>query len=634
MCGITGFVDFGFITNPDTIKRMVSSQHHRGPDFESHIIVNNEKAQIGLGHSRLAIIDLSSNANQPFAKRQFILVYNGEIYNFKEIKTELLSLGVEFSTDSDTEVIIEAFDKWGILSVNKFIGMFAFCLYNKDTENIYIFRDRLGVKPIYYYWNGNLFLFGSELKAIVEHEAFPKVVDHNAVNAFMQYGYVPGPMSIYESTFKLEPGHFINISLNNPEIQPQKYWDVKYFFELPILDLSYEEAKGEVKKLLKSACELRMVADVPVGIFLSGGYDSTAVTALLQSERTDKLKTYTIGFPDGVNEAPFAEQIARILGTEHTTYDCTFDEAKAIIPELPYYYDEPNADISCIPTILISKVVRKEVKVALSADGGDEAFAGYSGYIRNFELFRKVDNIPDSFDTFICSLLNIGGHIMPKSAYWIKGKLEFFTDVLSAGKNNRVSHFQNKIQQYPNYILDNLMLDRVNQINPSFNINLDKINDKYNSFLYLDTITSMKDLLIPKVDRASMSKSLEVREPLLDHRIFEFMAQVPFNFKSEGNRLKIMLKDIVHEYVESNIINRPKTGFDLPVYDWLRTDMMYLIEYYLGKEMITKTGIFDYNMVNQIIQDFKKSNFRYPTLIWRMITIQMWYEEWIFRKAN
>ena len=328
MCGITGFIDFNKQTSSEILTRMTTSLAHRGPDGDGIELLDVPHAQIGFGHRRLAILDLSDHGKQPMKFEHVWICFNGEIYNFNEIKADLAKLGHTFTGTSDTEMILHAYLEWGSTCVDRFIGMFAIVIYDMKTERVFCVRDRAGVKPFFYYWKDGLFMFASELKAFHEHPRFEKQIDPSAVAAFMQYGNVPTPHCIFRHCTKLLPGHSLTINLSNKQFSEQKYWDVYDAYNKPKLTLPYEEAQKETEKILQSAFEYRMVADVPVGVFLSGGFDSVCVTSLLQKDRTEKLKTYTIGVPDiGLNEAPYAKEIAEHLGTDHTEISCTTERS-------------------------------------------------------------------------------------------------------------------------------------------------------------------------------------------------------------------------------------------------------------------------------------------------------------------
>lgn len=408
MCGISGFVDLKKLSSDVILKLMTDSLYHRGPDGDDIEFLQANSYQIGLGHRRLSIIDLSETGKQPMKFEHLWITFNGEVYNYVEIKNELQNLNHQFVGHSDTEVILHAFAQWGISCIEKFIGMFAFVIYDTRSEDVYCLRDRAGIKPFFYYWKDGLFLFASELKAFHQHPHFKKEINLDAVAAFMQFGNVPTPHCIFNNCYKLKPGHYLKFSLLTSEISLHKYWDVYDAYNKPKLNLSFQEAKTETEKILKSAFDYRMVSDVPVGVFLSGGYDSACVTALLQKDRTDKLKTFTIGVPDiGLNEAPYAKDVAKHLGTEHFEYECTQKEALNLIDGLPYYYDEPFADSSAIPTTLVCMMAKKHVTVALSADAGDEIFAGYNRYDYMMKHGKKLNQLPKFVRKGMSGIMNI-----------------------------------------------------------------------------------------------------------------------------------------------------------------------------------------------------------------------------------
>lgn len=379
MCGIAGFVDFNARNSKEHLISMTDALMHRGPDASGYYFEQKPQFSIGLGHRRLSIIDLSPAGNQPmqFSNGRYWIIFNGEIYNFAEIKEKLVRLGHHFDTQSDTEVILHAYQEWGMEALEHFIGMFAFVLYDTHLETLICCRDRAGVKPFFYFWKDGVFLFGSELKAFIPNPFFKKEIEINAVGSFMQFGYIPAPHCIFKNCFKLLPAHYLQLNLKTREIETTKYWNVYDFYNRKKLKISVGDAVTETEKVLEKAFNYRMVADVPVGVFLSGGYDSTCLVALLQKNHSKKLKTYTIGFEDEkLNEAKYAREIANLFNTDHHEYYCTEKDALNVIPDLPYFFDEPFADNSAIPTILVSKMARQSVTVALSADAGDEIFGG------------------------------------------------------------------------------------------------------------------------------------------------------------------------------------------------------------------------------------------------------------------
>lgn len=629
MCGITGFIDFSKKQNHRTLEKMVQTLKHRGPNNNAAILYTDEFAFVGLGQTRLAIIDVSNDGNQPMEYKHFSIVFNGEIYNYKEIKKELIQLGHKFSSNSDTEVIIHAFEEWQIACVHKFIGMFAFVIYDKNNHNIYAFRDRAGVKPFFYYQKNGVFMFASELKAFHEHPSFEKKIDVNALHSYFDYGYVPSPHCIFEDTHKLDPGHFFELSLKKNELKVTEYWNSDSFYAMPKLTLDYTEAKSELKTLLKSAYNYRMVSDVPVGVFLSGGYDSTSVAAILQDTSTSKIKTFTIGFESGNNEAPYAKENAAYMGTEHHENYCTEKEAKGIIHDLPFYYDEPFGDSSAIPTTLVSQFAKKEVTVALSADGGDEVFCGYNSYLDLGKKMNSIKKIPTFLRPALKKSLKIGGEIIGDSKLALKHKLSSLSESLTDNDFNMALDIFHKSRQLPKHFKLKFIHQRVNELKSPFVIK-DKVHHSIMEMLMaVDYKTYLPNDILTKVDRATMSVSLEGREPLLDHRILEFAARLPLSYKFDGFTTKRILKDVTHDYIPKEMMDRPKTGFSLPISKWLREDLSYLIEEHLSEKSLAISGLFDEKYVAKQVKLFKEEKFHYVTFIWKLLMFQMWYKKWM-----
>ena len=636
MCGIAGFIDYQNSSSESVLRSATDILSHRGPDGSGYAFKQLDDCQIGLGHRRLSIIDLSNAASQPMFYKHFSIVFNGEIYNYAEIKTVLLQKGHQFETHSDTEVIIHAWEEWGGAMIDQFIGMFAFVIYDSLKKEVTCYRDRAGVKPFYYYWHEGLFLFSSELKSFHQHPRFKKVINKEAIHQYFQYGYIMAPLSIFEHTHKLIPGHYLQFSIEKKLLQINKYWDVFDAYNKPKLDISEAEAKSTLHELLISACNYRMVADVPVGVFLSGGYDSTAVTALIQSQQTEKLKTFTIGFhEEDHNEAVFAKEVASHLKTDHTEYYCTTKEAQDIIPTIPFYCDEPFGDSSIIPTTLVSQLARKQVTVALSADAGDEVFAGYPKYTQSVDFLRHMNRFPSLLRKSSSHILNF---IPDSLLIGITGnkavpiKKQRFVDLLQKNKLSS-DDLMNVLfsQVYTNKQLKGLLSEDVSQPDSFFTTghllrddlgSLDKI-------LAIDYKTYMVDDILCKVDRAGMSTSLEGREPLLDHRIVEFAAEIPEAYKVKGNSRKYLLKEIVHEYVPKQIMDRPKMGFSVPVAKWLKEDLKYYADEFMTETDFAKHGLFKQSGVNHIMNQFYKGDRNYNSLFWYLLMFQMWYKKWM-----
>lgn len=633
MCGIAGFIDFHKTSSVEVLKNMTDTLVHRGPDGSGYELFQSPQASIGFGHRRLAIIDLTETGKQPMQFEHLWITFNGEIYNFQEIKNELEQSGHHFKSHSDTEVILHAFAQWGIECVKKFIGMFAFVIYDTKAQEIYCVRDRAGVKPFFYYWKDGLFLFASELKAFHQHPEFHKELNYDAVAAFMQYGNVPTPHCIFNNCNKLKPGHFLTFSLLTSHFSVHKYWDVYDSYNKPKLKISFEEAKTETEKVLKSAFSYRMVSDVPVGVFLSGGYDSASLTAILQKDRTEKLKTFTIGVPDiGLNEAPYAKDVARHLGTEHYEYTCTQKEALELITELPHYYDEPFADSSAIPTTLVCKMARKQVTVALSADAGDEVFAGYNRYDYLMRFGGKLNKMPGFVRNATAGLMNfVPADKIPvlKNKYNFHNRYEKLKGLLKDPSPKNL--MLNLSRNYDDKQLTEVLKNNFYSVNMAYLSN-DLKKEFFTPLSYMMAIdyqTYLVDDILQKVDRASMTVSLEGREPFLDHRVIEWAAQLPDEFKYRDGNKKYILKEITHQYIPKGMMDRPKMGFAIPIESWLENDLKAQVEYYLADDKIASQDLFQIDYIKKLKNDFFSGKKELAQKLWYALMFQMWYEKWM-----
>ena len=632
MCGLAGFVDFNFSSNKEILDEMIYTLNYRGPNDMGAEIYSFKNSIVGFAQSRLSIIDLSESGHQPMNYLNLTIVFNGEIYNFKEIRKELENLDHIFNSKCDTEVILHAYMQWGIDSVNHFIGMFAIILLDREKDLLVCFNDRAGVKPLYYYYQEGLFLFASELKAFHKHPKFKKEIDLESLSTFFEkvnHGHIPAPNTIFKNTWKLEQGTRLELNLTSKEIAIFKYWDISTYYHLPKLNLDYGEAKTELSRILESAFNYRMVSDVPVGLFLSSGYDSTAIAAILQKDKTERLKTFTIGFPLGHNEIPFARKISQFIGTDHTELFCSIPEVKTVIKDLPYYYDEPFADSSAIPTILVSQLASKTVTVALSGDGGDELFAGYSSYNLLAKRINQLNYIPDPLKSKASKILYYISECIPVKKYQLKHKINGIAGSLNSDIYYQASELIKFSNSMPSSYLKHLFLNTTqkshlktssNVIDPANVIEIALISD-FKNYLQNDILT--------KIDRATMSVSLEGREPMLDHRIAEFAAQLPIDYKYDGITSKRILKDIVHDYLPKEMMNRPKSGFSLPIYSWLRSDLAFLIDEYLSNDSLAKSGLFNIPFISLQISLFKKNKLHYQPFIWKLIMFQMWYFRWM-----
>jgi asparagine synthase (glutamine-hydrolysing) len=633
MCGISGFIDYKKQTSKATLEKMNRIMAHRGPDGEGYGIYETTNATVGLGHRRLSIIDLTAAGSQPQTFGSLHITFNGEIYNYAEIKATLEQKGHSFKSHSDTEVILHAYQEWGSDALQHFIGMFAFVIYDEANQKLFACRDRAGVKPFFYYWNNDLLLFASELKAIMQHPAFEKNIDVDAAAAFMQYGYVPTPHCIFKSTYKLKPGHFLTVDTKTKHTATTQYWNVYDAYNKPVLQIDLPQAITSTEKLLTNAFQYRMVSDVPVGVFLSGGYDSACVTALLQANNTEKIKTFTIGVPDaGLNEAPYAKDIAAHLGTDHTEYYCTEKEALEIVPQLPFFYDEPFADSSAIPTSLVSKIAREKVTVALSADAGDEIFAGYNRYDYVMKYGKRIQNMPGVMRKTAAAVM----HMVPADAIPVLNKKYLFHSRYEKLKTFLKNPSEkNILKNITQHVTDDGVAQLFNasiKILPSAFDSEELLEENYSTLSYMMAIdyqTYLLDDILQKVDRAGMSVSLEGREPFLDHRVIEWAAQLPMDYKYNNGNKKFIIKEIVHKYIPKAMMDRPKMGFGIPIAAWLEKELKPFVDKYFDEAFIKHQQLFNNTEVQRIKKSFYGGKKERAEKVWFLLMFQMWYDKWI-----
>ncbi len=629
MCGIAGFIDFKKTSTEEVLKKMTRTMDHRGPDGEGYFFKQQPQYTIGFGHKRLSIIDLSVGGTQPMHYNEYSILLNGEVYNYAEIKKQLQELGHQFVSTSDTEVVLHAYIQWGENCLQYFVGMFAIVIYNANTHQIFCARDRAGVKPFYYYWHEGLFLFTSELKAFHQHPQFIKKINTAAVASFLQYGYVPAPFCIFEHTHKLQQGYVMQIDLIKQKIESKQYWSIEQQYNKPKIEIDFVEAKQETEKILAKAFAYRMVADVPVGVFLSGGYDSTSVATLLQANSTQKLKTFTIGVGDEkLNEAPYAKEIAQKLGTDHTEYYCTEQDALELIEHLPFYYDEPFGDSSAIPTMLVSKLARKNVTVALSADAGDEIFAGYNRYDYVNRYINKIQKVPSP----IRSLGAIGMDILPLHLLSKDPLIAYrYRKIREIIKNPDVQNLMQVLtSEYYNDEVKKVLVHNYTPLQTLHsNTHINASNDDITKMMAIDYQTYLPDDILQKVDRATMSVSLEGREPFLDQHVIEWAAQLPIHYKYNNGTKKYILKEIVHDYIPKEMMDRPKMGFAIPIAKWLREDLKPIVDIYLSKEQVEKYNCLQYKEVEKMLKYFNAGKIEYSAKIWYILMFQMWCAKWM-----
>ena len=630
MCGIAGFCDFKHQLDKEKLVAMTDVLEYRGPDASGYFYEREAAAAVGLGHRRLSILDLSPLGNQPYYYEDLIMVFNGEIYNFQEIRKDLEAKGLTFKSTSDTEVIIKAYAAEGLTCVERFIGMFAITIFDRKANKIHLIRDRAGVKPLNYYWKDGLFLFSSELKSFHEVPQYPAQLDEKSITSYFKYSYVTSPNTIFQDTKKVRPGHILTLDLGTQEITEKPYWNIIEQYNKPKLQLDFEEAKEELEKLLISSCNYRMIADVPVGVFLSGGYDSTAVTSILSKHHNNTIKTFTIGFEDqGFDEAPFAKKISEYLGTEHTEYYCTQKEALDLVPKLPEIYDEPLGDNSVIPTTLVSQLARKSVTVALSSDAGDEIFAGYPRYQ---QALKYSSMLPSGIQKFGSKLMS---GVSPEVLVGLNKKQNFKTRYEKIGaiweSGDPLKAMEIVMQFNTDVALQKMIPGSSFHTSSYFDIGgeLNANNDPINKMLAIDYLTFLLDNNLTKVDRATMSVSLEGREPLLDHRLVEFASQLPSDFKLKGEDTKRIFKSVLFKYVPRELLERPKQGFVSPIGGWLKGELKDYVYHYLAPEKLKQQGIFDPKVISKMINQFLNSSGENAQKIWHLLVFQLWYYKWI-----
>ena len=659
MCGLAGFVDGARCleqrAGSEIARRMADALRHRGPD-DAGVWWDAEDG-IALAHRRLAIVDLSAAGHQPMLSpsRRYVIVYNGEIYNFPVLRRELEGLGARFRGTSDTEVLLAAIDHWGIEpALERINGMFAFALWDRRSRLLHLVRDRLGKKPLYFGWAGRTLLFASELKAFHAHPDFVPEIDRAAVELLLRYGYVPAPQSIYRGVFKLPAGAHLAAPgvFDAPDEalldRVRIYWsmrDVARRNGQAPLQIGETEAVDRLEHLLTEAVAQRMVADVPLGTFLSGGIDSSTVVALMQKSSARPVKTFTIGFREaGYNEAECAKQVARHLGTEHHELQVSPADALAVIPKLPEIYDEPFADTSQIPTFLVSSLTRREVTVALSGDGGDEVFGGYNRHFLGPRLRRAVRCWPRPIRQGCAGLLtSISAEGWDAGFERINRWLPEARRRPTAGahlyKLADLLTVEDPEQIYERFVLRwtdpaSLMADEAQRRGtPSGGrlaaqggpIDLDDFTDQ---MMYYDTVGYLPDDILVKVDRASMACSLEVRAPLLDHRVVEFAWRLPRALKVRAGAGKLILRQILARHVPTSLIERPKQGFVMPLDRWLRGPLRDWAETMLGRQRLQSEGIFDPRPVRRAWEEHLAGRGNWVDRLWCVLMFQAWLERW------
>lgn len=614
MCGICGYVSKNLYSN-ELLMTMNESIRYRGPDDTGVVMEKLGSGYIGLGHSRLSILDLSPKGHQPMYSKDgsCVIVYNGEIYNFRELRTELQKSGLTFESNCDTEVLLAAYQAYGIDFLNKLNGMFAFALLDKNKETILLARDRVGIKPLYYYYTGENFIWGSELKPIMCHPQFKKEIRKDVIAQFLCYKYIISPNTIFHDTYKVEPGQYI--LWQNGKLSKKTYWNIyEKYNQLSSNKIeAYEQAKMELKDLLYDSTKKRMIADVPVGTFLSGGIDSTVITAIAQNISNTPIHTYTIGFETKQeNEAEYAKAIARYLGTDHTELYVSDTEVQRMCENIENYFDEPFSDSSQIPTMLVSELAKRDIKVALAGDGGDELFCGYKMY----DWAQWAQRL-DRAGYFLYYLIGNSKYI------------EKLPDKVYALINNRDDAYKAQIftDVRQRYMPSLLLCEGSAKFDLERQINEDNLQIKR---MLLDMKSYLPDEILSKTDRASMKYSLEARVPLVDYRVIEYSFRIPHEFKYKKHEKKYILKDIAYDYVPKKLLDRPKQGFGVPLALWMRTTLNKELKMFADKEKLRKQGIFNSEGIWLFIDKLEQSNKSvYNSVLWSFFVFQRWYRKYI-----
>lgn len=633
MCGYAGLVpgvDASEFLNANLLAAMGNAIKNRGPDDQG-VWINNELG-IGLVHQRLAIQDLSPLGAQPMAStsRRFTICFNGEIYNFKRLRAELINLGYEFRGGSDTEVMLAAFEAWGVEeALVRFNGMFSIALVDHHEQQLWLIRDRMGEKPLYYCHRGQSLVFASELKSLMVFPQFRREIEPGAVALLLRHNYIPAPWSIFKDTFKLEPAHYLRFNLARMTDQPikKKYWNPDLSWNRVLTPASIYE---QLEPLLKEVIADQMISDAPLGAFLSGGIDSSTIVALMQSQAKQPVKTFSVGFNvPGFNEAEHAKIISRHLGTEHTEYYVDANDALNIIPQLASIYDEPFADSSQIPTYIVSRMTRRDVTVALSGDGGDELFAGYSRYANYAHRFanpaqglqRIMNILPDPAAVKLTKLLKSNQRNLP-DALVLEKILRYKT---AASAKNARDFYCNQVGYWVNPELAVRDAQRLPY-------SLDQVvqrEDATSTFQWCDINSYLPDDILVKVDRAAMANSLETRVPLLDHRVVEFALGIPTSLNVERETTKQPLRNILYQYVPRELVDRPKQGFAVPKAQWLKNELRDWAEDLLSTAALEKHGLFDVKQVRAKWQAHLFTEHDYSFHLWSILMFQCWYQEYM-----
>jgi len=619
MCGISGLIEWGSNSGKEAVRRMTEAIHHRGPDDEGYFSDQFGDTNLHFGFKRLSIIDLSESGHQPMVDDLLskVIVFNGEIYNYREIRKELEVAGHTFRSGSDTEVILKSYSEWGASCLDRFIGMFAFVIYDSKNKKLFGARDRMGVKPFFYHLSDDRLIFCSELKGIKASGVLNLTLDMNSAGDYLKYGHSIGRRTIYKEIEKLLPGHYFLLDLSSKKFETACYWSYDTFGRNNNSDLTYDETRSQLEALLLSAFSYRMVADVPVGIFLSGGIDSSLLAAVLAKKGGFQFDSFTIGFQESdYDESAHAAAIAGHLGIRHHIQMCTAHDAMDLMGSFYSIYDEPFGDTSGIPTFMVSQFASRHSKVALSADGSDEIFAGYTKYqkaLKYLSYKNKLTSVPFAASA-VSALLGNGSDIALHNRK-LRLKKYLSTTVLREGFDIiTCGMIDEEVRSLINFDYRNVFPELMNDVG----------NDPLLNFSSYDVQSYLCGDILYKVDMASMHTSLEVREPFLDHRILEFAASMPAQFKLNGNSGKWILKQILGDLIPEEMFNRPKQGFSIPLEKWCRNELKPLFMEVLSDQKIAQSGVFNHESVIKIRNAFVNNRPMDFQRLFRIFSFLLW----------
>lgn len=621
MCGIVGKInlDAGGKVELSDVKRMSDELEHRGPDDEGFFLSKDNC--LGFGHRRLAIIDLSPLGHQPMEYlNRYVIVFNGEIYNYLELREDLSKIGYKFKSKSDTEVILALYDKYKEKCVDKLRGMFAFAIYDKKEQIVFCARDRVGKKPFKYYYDDKVFIFASELKAILTQKEYKKKIDYEAIYHYLTLQYVPAPMTGFLGIKKLKPGHYLVLDLKNKRLEEKIYWKLDYSHKM---DFTVEEWKTKILSTLRESVNLRMIADVPLGAFLSGGIDSSAIVWLMSENSRGKIKTFNISFDDEKHdESRYAKIIADKFNTDHTVFKVKPD-AVEVLPKLVKMYEEPYADSSALPSYYLAKQTRDHVTVALNGDGGDENFGGYDRY-----LIQKIGLMYENFKIFNKLANPLTNYLYNKSPSIFNERLQRFTKTFDLGYKKRYFAYTSFFTQEEKDLLwlgpkiDNTYDLMANKFDES------GCSDKLDQTFYVDFCSYLPECLLAKVDIATMMASLEGRSPFLDHKMLELSATMKNSLKIKGGSLKYILKEALRGIIPDEVMDRPKQGFMIPIQKWFQGELgdlaydLLIVKKSKVEEIIRKDGI------RNLLSEHKLGKLNHGNKLWSLLTLELWLKEY------